>query len=490
MTVGFLLLGFIVPTGARAQAPQDAPPEGSSAAFGRSRETGVLSVSFSVAGNANASNGTAPTTAGVGGSALGGTSTTGIPDLASSSSLAGVASFNGFRVHSEARASFNYNPPPSGRFAFQFGSSSGFRKYDTKGFQPIGDSAFVGGSLGLGSRTTISLSESFTYSPNYRLMSVPTTTDTAATQAPTDGSQASSGPALSASDSAGSATNDSAVSASDASQLSSNYDMALTANPMYSFSTSVAAKHAFAEHSSLNLTYTNQRSRFLNGIGPGLDLQNIRGQFRQQLTSWATLHMGYGRREARYGLAVGDRPTSADDIDFGIDNSRRVSFGKRTTVSFGSGTALTGRGARKFHVTGNVALDYALFQRTHVSLIANRSLRMEIGLTTPAVTTGFTATLTSKPSRTLQFVASGAMYTSSQVGSSGSSGRYHTYTANARATWQLRRSVDAYAQYLYSSHDAGSAVELISTVPHQQSRQALMIGVTMTIRKALLHSRR
>ena len=99
----------------------------------------------------------------------------------------------------------------------------------------------------------------------------------------------------------------------------------------------------------------------MRSSGNAIDLTSYSadGRFTYQLAKGLGAHAGYRYQEGRYtGSLVAPEPTPAfHNIDVGIDYNRPLSFSRRTTLSFGTGsTAVQDYSGTHYHLTGNANL--------------------------------------------------------------------------------------------------------------------------------------
>src|SRR5688572_13513443 len=108
--------------------------------------------------------------------------------------------------------------------------------------------------------------------------------------------------------------------------------------------------------SSMTVEYGYRQTQFKDS-GEGFRWQLANGRFRHNVTRNAALRLGYGYSEAQNSLDTAGRTIVNQIIDAGVDYNKALSFSRRTTLRFGTGSTLTSEsGERHFLFTGGAGL--------------------------------------------------------------------------------------------------------------------------------------
>jgi hypothetical protein len=244
----------------------------------------------------------------------------------------------------------------------------------------------------------------------------------------------------------------------------------------YRSETSVDMARTLGRRSTLSVSYGLRHTTF-TGAGAGFTAHAAGFRLTRQFTRHAALRAGYSYQLGGGPQVVGGVPARAHDIDLGIDYGRALSFSKRTSVSFASGSAIVTEQLRTvYRVTGDVSLTRAIGRTASAGLTYRRGVRILEGFGTPvmfdAVNAGFSGSL----ARRLTLVASAGV--SSGVTAATSSGGFGTVTGAAALRMTLSRRTALEAQYFYFHQRADGAVGLPPGFMGTTNRQGVRVGVS------------
>jgi hypothetical protein len=367
--------------------------------------------------------------------------------------------YRNVQAYSLLRAAVSFTPQQE-RFQWQLNAATGARYYETL-HQFFTTGNFVAGSVTfpLGRRTSISVSESATYSETYSVA-----------------------PFLGAPDAS--------------STLFAPLDYSVVSSPNYSTATNVSITRALTSRASLTASYGNSQMVFTEPDQPDLKSSSISGRFTYRITKYLGFHAGYGRRFGRYDLnsivpntAVGapasnlfGQNANVDDIDIGLDYNRALSLkaSRKTTLNFATGSAITEDYlGRHFSATGSARLDHRFGRSGRVDLEYSRSVQLLQGLIAPVFADTVTASIQHALSPRMQ-VSSSAGYVFGVVGSldAGSDYDYGAWTGTGQFSFALTRRASFQSGYTYYQHRIGTAVELLGHLPNLQRQQILYVGLS------------
>lgn len=355
------------------------------------------------------------------------------------------------QLDSDIRASFKTDSTPGGLFSWQLSAGTGARRQATRRELLILGHT-VGGGVGfsLGKRARVQLSQSLGYVPSYYL--VP-------------------GPSIETFENVGQLP-DAAV------------DFSLAKRAAYTAGSNVSVTEQLSVRSSATVTYGLHRTDYVNSEDPSLEGWNAAARYSYNIVESLGVRVGYGRRSGQYSNSSMTNRSFLDDLDVGVDFNRPFSipFARRTTLRFSTGSTITqaGRQPRRYVMTGVASLNQALGRTGNASLSFNRGVNLVPGFTEPVFSDSVTLAVGGRLTKRLSLNASTAL-AMGNVGASTDQTRYRNYTGSSRLNIGLTSRSSMFAEYLYSRHDIGSAIERIATLPREQARQTGRVGFTVRV---------
>ena len=163
----------------------------------------------------------------------------------------------------------------------------------------------VGFSLNLTSRTLLRATEGVTYSPYYGLGSL----------------QGLSGPVP-------------------GELVTTTADFSLVERPAVTYFSSAAFEHRLARRATFTADYRLRYTDFREEGDPPLRDWGAGARFSYDLTRRTRARLGYHYRRGVHGRFYQGRPIEYHDIDAGVDYNRALSFSRRTTFGFSTGTGV------------------------------------------------------------------------------------------------------------------------------------------------------
>lgn len=191
------------------------------------------------------------------------------------------------------------------------------------------------------------------------------------------------------------------------------------------------------------------------------------------------LRLGYGYSEARYG--EGDRRFVNHAIDAGVNYNRTLSFTRRTTLSFGTGSsaARSSRNERlRYRATGAARLDHEIGRTWNATLSFNRGLQFVETWPEPVFSDSAVAGVGGLITRRsyFQFTARalrGRGYFSAQGDG------IESYAAAAGLNVAVTRYINTGLTYAYYHHQFGNGVSLPPGFAHDFERQSVRAFVSL-----------
>jgi hypothetical protein len=259
--------------------------------------------------------------------------------------------------------------------------------------------------------------------------------------------------------------------------------------------TTVSLSQRFGRHTSLAGGYHFRSLDVLETEQPD-------SRFRDYRTHAGSLRLGYDRPVSRhatlklgYGIRVSDQrshtgePAVMHNIDAGVDYSRALSFSRRTSFSFGTGSGIAvservqqGEGNRRTraHLTGHASLVHEMGRTWTADLTYSRGFRTREGFDELYFTNAVSASLGGLVTRRLSLSAAAAWADSSLERGGGNNGHRGT-SATAQATYGLTRFVGLFTRYVYYRYRYGSDILLSERFPRQLDRHGVRVGLTTSV---------
>lgn len=214
---------------------------------------------------------------------------------------------------------------------------------------------------------------------------------------------------------------------------------------------------------------------------------SVRFLHSRPITTYARLVLGYGVRVSDSDNAI-DEPLVMHNVNAGVNYSRALSFSRRTSLSFGTGSTIVvsenlqlpdAPSRTRFHLLGNANLVHEMGRTWTAQLSYARRLVSRDGFGDLYFTDAVSAAVGGLVSRRLSLSGS-AIWSVSSIEQSGRSG-YDRTSASAQATYGLSSYLGLYARYIYYQYDYGDSVPLDPRMARAQDRQGVRVGLTTSI---------
>lgn len=209
--------------------------------------------------------------------------------------------------------------------------------------------------------------------------------------------------------------------------------------------------------------------------------------YARPMTRYATLQLGYDVKVTDGRSRTGE-PQVLHTINAGVNYSRALSFSRRTTFSFGTGSAIAanerdpvpdgGNTRTQIRLTGNAALVHQIGQTWTAQLNYTRGFRTQDGFDDLFFTDAVNARFGGLVSRRLSF-ESLAAWTTSKVETR--SGTHEGRSASVRLEYALTSFAALYTQYLYHHYRFSDDVQIDGRLPRRLDRQGARLGLTVSI---------
>ena len=253
-----------------------------------------------------------------------------------------------------------------------------------------------------------------------------------------------------------------------------NLDLVVGSLPYTSYDASAGISHQVAQRVSVFASYAYRTSDDPSGGGT-FEYQNGGAGISYSVAKGLNLRAGYRYGEAKF--ADGEtRPIHG--IDAGVDYSRALSISRRTTLSFGTGSAAThGDDSLQFTVTGSATLNHEFGRTWNLYGTYGRQLLFHETLQEPVLADGVTIGLGGLISRRVQFsaVAQGSLGT---VGVEGGAPGFDSAYGTASLSYALTRFMNFGLGYSYYRHRFDDGVVLPLDAPANADRHTVRASVS------------
>jgi len=205
--------------------------------------------------------------------------------------------------------------------------------------------------------------------------------------------------------------------------------------------------------------------------------QTAGAQLSQQVSRGLTLRIGYGYSDVWYGESG---HFAHHNIDAGIDYGRSLSFSRRTSVSFGTGTSASRsdrENSLRYRMSGSAHLSHEIGRTWGAVLSYSRGLRYSETWPEPLFSDVATAGVGGLINRRtqLQFGAQ-AMHGS---GYSSRGGNAEALSAGANLAVAVTRYVNTGVTYAYYRHAFGQSLALGPGFPREFDGQTIRVSLTV-----------
>lgn len=253
------------------------------------------------------------------------------------------------------------------------------------------------------------------------------------------------------------------------------------AEEYWSGSASVTLSQQLSRRAQLSFAYYEGYTRASDVLGA----QNNRSavvNYSHMLAQGLSFRAGYGRRVGRYGRdAGGDAETVRNhDINVGLDFNRTLSFSRRTSLAFSTGTTAVSDGvSTRYDIVGSAALSHEVSRTWTANLAYNRRAEFVTVIAQPVFSDSLSANVGGLVGRRVNIQAG----TGTSLGTAGITGAddnsYRAFHATVSAQTALTSTIGVTVGYTYYSYRFDSADFLPSTVRQRDRRQTLHASVDL-----------
>ncbi len=276
----------------------------------------------------------------------------------------------------------------------------------------------------------------------------------------------------------------------------SAFDFSVRSQDVYRFDTAVEVTQTIGGRVTLSAFGDYQRTEFGGGDDgdshwTGLQSYRIGARLSRGITRHAGLRLGYAYREGRYGQPAGGDPVvETHEIDAGVDYGRALSFSRRTSLSFSTGSGLVARQAAdsddprqpagerlRAHLLANAALTHEINRTWTARLAYSRDLQYVDGFTEPFLADRADASLGGTFNRRVDSRLA-ASYSSGAVGP-GSGQGYAVWSGTADLRIALARRAALFTRYVYHHYQFNDATTLPPGFAPRLDRHGVRLGLSV-----------
>ncbi len=258
----------------------------------------------------------------------------------------------------------------------------------------------------------------------------------------------------------------------------------------------VFLKQEVAKGTSVSAGYLFRTVEVLGDPVPGERFHSYRtsaGSFginhAHHVTPHAELQLAYDLRVSDRRSQTGE-PTVMHRIDAGINYSRPLSFSRRTTVHFGSGSAIippvrrpdgTTDGGTHYRLTGNAGIVHEMGRTWTAQVQYARGVRARDGFGDLHFIDAVSADVQGLFTRRLSWTSTARWSISAIERSASGRGGFRGQSASAQTTYALNRLFGVYVRYVYYSYHFGEDVRLDPRLPRDLDRQGARVGLAASV---------
>lgn len=202
--------------------------------------------------------------------------------------------------------------------------------------------------------------------------------------------------------------------------------------------------------------------------------------FLYRISRNATARAGYSQRLANYRGLLGTQQQRgrSHDLDLGIDYNRPLSFSRRMTLAFRSGSSIVpGKNGAQYDVLAAAALTRQIGRTWSTSLEYGRNLQFVDTFTQPLLADTVSIRAAGTLNRRLDLSVSSGM-SKGAVGFGIGDHAYASYNAAVRTRWTLNRFIAAYVEYTDYRQLVGPDVQMTAGFGRSVNRREARVGLT------------
>jgi hypothetical protein len=256
-------------------------------------------------------------------------------------------------------------------------------------------------------------------------------------------------------------------------------DYGIAPQRMVSYAAGGNAAFRVSRHATLRAMLSSSSQRFLDDDYSVRSL-SYGGGYSHSVSRYASLRLGYAQQDTDYAAfeTTPVRRYTQRTYDVGVDYSRPLSLSRKTTFSFGTGSAVLDNGVETFfNVTGSASLSHQIGRTWEANVVYARGLGTVAGFLEPTFSDSVNANLQGHLNSRTTFTATGG-YANGNVGVAAVSNDYDSFQATTRLEWDVQRDRTAiYASYYYYGYEYDEDTPTVVPMPSQIGRHGAQAGM-------------
>jgi hypothetical protein len=206
--------------------------------------------------------------------------------------------------------------------------------------------------------------------------------------------------------------------------------------------------------------------------------------YTHNVSRYIDVYGGYSYYVSEFGRDAGsDAPALTEPvigtIEAGVNYERALSFSRRTTLSFRTGTSTVDYGgSTEFQFIGSARLNHQIGRTWNVAGGYERSVRFVQTFVQPALMDTVTVDASGRTSQRTAIQAA-ASYTNGAVGPSPVGNDLDNGWASVQFRWALAQRVAFFSQYFYFRSELGPLVFVPESLGRDQQRHGIRVGLSL-----------
>jgi opacity protein-like surface antigen len=243
------------------------------------------------------------------------------------------------------------------------------------------------------------------------------------------------------------------------------------------YSSQLALSQRVSRRGSLGFTYHRQVSDFASATSDYTSSGGGAG-YTHTISKGLSLRAGYGYSESSSDSEGAVEPVRVHSIDAGVNFNRALSFSKRTTLSFSTGSSgVADASGTRYYITGGAQLQRELGRTWAAAAGYSRNVQFVDAVRRPVLSDGATLSFGGLINRRLQFNSSASV--SFAHSTTGEGDEFDTYLAAAGLSYALTRYVSLDVNYTFYRYKFAETAVVPPGFDPETKRQAIRGTVSL-----------
>lgn len=255
-----------------------------------------------------------------------------------------------------------------------------------------------------------------------------------------------------------------------------NLDVAVGTAAYTTYQASLNVGHQLASRTSLSGGVNHTESIRGSDGADGYRQQAATATLTHRVGRGLSLRAGYTHSVAHHEL---NERLTRQAIDAGVDYGRSLSFSRRSTLSFGTGTTMVSAdGKRQFRLTGGARFNHEIGRTWNAYVNYGRQVSLQERFLDPVISDGVSTGIGGLISRRLTFNAAVGGVVGS-VGAEEEAPGFDTVNGSASLSLAVTRFVNVGVTYAYYHHQFDHGAVLPGFIEPQMDRQSIHASVSL-----------